>query len=550
VREYLLKTSQNPLLKSANFQNLRTDLLETALPYYEDFVQQSQSDSRLEAERGGVYQEIGALRRELGDLSLALEELAKAKEIFQRLTRTIPDEPEYAHELAGTLINRGVLLQELGQFDEAESAFLEALKILEPLGPKYRSTVAQVVSSLGELLRQLKDRRSDSEEMLRRAITIREQLLGEHPDDLELRRQLATTWLNIGSLYHADHRADDAKKTFEHVLELLSTDLAQNLPGDSDQSVRFRQLRASAFNNLGIIHVEAERFGDAEKAYGQALAIKESLVETFPSVAQYRHELAGAHNNLGTWMHSLNRPAEAQRSFEEAVRIYERLIADVDDVPLYKVGLAGTYINLGRHMGDEGELEGDKDELEESLTPLTKGIDILESIHRQEPRTAKVRDSLVRARWARAMTLCGLQRFSEGAEDWSRAIELDDGFYHNELRIRRMSCYLCLQDHARAYTDALAVADSDEPTKDDLYNAAAAFALCAGLVADEPSLREQYAAGAVKALRQARDKGYNDLERLKSHSDFDALRSREDFQDLLRQMESGTDKQDEGKPEP
>src|SRR5262249_38600798 len=52
VKEYLLKTSDSPLLKSADFQNLRKELLETALPFYQEFARQQQDDPDLEAERG------------------------------------------------------------------------------------------------------------------------------------------------------------------------------------------------------------------------------------------------------------------------------------------------------------------------------------------------------------------------------------------------------------------------------------------------------------------------------------------------------------------
>ena len=65
---------------------------------------------------------------------------------------------------------------------------------------------------------------------------------------------------------------------------------------------------------------------------------------------------------------------------------------------------------------------------------------------------------------------------------------------------------------------------------------------------EETSLREQYAVGALRALRHARDKGYIDLVRLKG-PEFEILRSREDFQELLQQMNAGPDKHDVGKPD-
>src|SRR5262249_9102081 len=153
------------------------ELLESALPFYRGFVQQAREDAGLEVERGRAHQDLAALRRELGDRPRGLDELAQAEGIFRLLTRNDPDEPEYAHELAGTLISRGVLLDELARFDEAEQAFRQALAILEPLAAKdsrreYQATVAQATSNLGDLLREL-GRSGDAEAALRRAITLR-----------------------------------------------------------------------------------------------------------------------------------------------------------------------------------------------------------------------------------------------------------------------------------------------------------------------------------------------------------------------------------------
>src|SRR5205823_1126296 len=67
VKDYLVKTSDSPLLKSADFQNLRKELLESALPFYRGFVQQAGEDAGLEVERGRAHQDLAALRRELGD---------------------------------------------------------------------------------------------------------------------------------------------------------------------------------------------------------------------------------------------------------------------------------------------------------------------------------------------------------------------------------------------------------------------------------------------------------------------------------------------------
>ena len=197
---------------------------------------------------------------------------------------------------------------------------------------------------------------------------------------------------------------------------------------------------------------------------------------------------------------------------------------------MYAVEIAGTYNNLGRLLGDQGQLD-------ESLPILTKSIGMLDAAYHLDQRLIKVRESLLVAHWARAMTLAGLGRFAEALVDWDCAIELDDGQHHNALRIKRASNLLNMKDHVRATDDAAAVAESPEASSDDLFLAACAYAVSAQLATDDPSLAESYAARAVMLLRQALVKGYENAARMKTDPELHALRSREDFQNLMGEVE-------------
>lgn len=534
VKEYLLKTSDNPLLKSGDFQDLRKDLLKTALPFYEEFAKQKQEDPELEAERGRAYQDLGAIRRELGDAGRGLSELSEAEDLFRSLSATVPDQPKYALELAGTMISRGVSLSELAKFEEAEKAYRDAHAILEPLaaanpGPDYRAALAQASSNLGDHLREL-GQSADAELMLRRAITIRERLLQDQPDAWQVRDVLAQTWVNLGGLFHADRRVDDARLAFEKAVELLNPDSISKLPPGSALFVNYKQVRGRALNNLGVIHLSAGRLDEAEKSAREALRIKESLVETFPSVPQYRYELASSFNNLGNLLASLKRQEDARTAFEKALRLYERLTAESGAIPIYTVAQAGTYTNLGRLVGDGGRLE-------ESLPFLVKGVEILEDALRRDSREVKVRESLLVAHWARAMTLAGLSRFAPAVEDWSRAIDLDDGRYRNSLLLKRASTLLNLKDHTRAIADADALSKSPDATAADLYNVACVYAIASRMATDDAIAAKAYADRAVVVLGSAVNKGFKDAAQVKSDSDLDALRDREDFKSLLSQWE-------------
>jgi tetratricopeptide (TPR) repeat protein len=538
VKEYLLKTSESPLLQGGDFQGLRKELLETAIPFYEEFVRQDQENPDLEFERGRAYDDLGFLRQGIGDQERAAADYAEAQAIFSRLAARYTDKPAYRLRLAEAHNGRGGVLDHVGQLDAAEREFRQALTLVDQLSGQDATSeclesLARIQGNLGQLLRD-SGRLEEAESMFRQALGVREKLVEKEPESLPLRGQLAHSWNNLGTLFRALRRPEEAERAFEKVLEVLDPDALKQLASSSSpEPAKYQHLRAHAWNNLGMMRNEAARFTDAEQAFRQALAIKEKLADTFPSVPQYRHELAGTLNNLGTVLTSLNRNDEGRSAYQKAIQLYERLVADSPGGTPYIVTLAGTYSNMGRLVGDQGQLE-------DSLPWLTKSVEILEGALSRDQRVAKVRESLCIASWTRAMTLAGLSRHAEALKDWDRAIELDDGRYRQELRLKRASNLLNLNDHVRATTDATAIAESSGATVEDLYNAACVYSLSAQLASDDGPRSDSYAGEAVLLLRQAIAKGYKDLAHINTDSDLEVLRSREDFQQVIKDLDPGS----------
>ena len=69
--------------------------------------------------------------------------------------------------------------------------------------------------------------------------------------------------------------------------------------------------------------------------------------------------------------------------------------------------------------------------------------------------------------------------------------------------------------------------------------------------AERTKLEENYAADALRLLRDAMAQGFRDIARVKQDADLNTLRTREDFQQLVRDLEAGvaTGETGEGKKE-
>jgi tetratricopeptide (TPR) repeat protein len=549
VKDYLLKTSENPLLQSGDFQALRQELLETAIPFYEEFVRQDRQDPDLELERGLAHDDLGFLRQELGDQEHAVEDFEAGQRIFGKLSASFPDHPLYRLRLVESHNNRASALDHLGRLDAAEAEYRQALTLVERLIAEHGvaserlESLARVQGNLGVLLQE-SGRLPDAEPLLRQTVATREMLLERQPDSLPLRGQLAHSWNNLGVLLRAQRQPADAERAFEKVLEILDSEALGRLgksASEPTQYLRLQQQRARAWNNLGVMRNQTDRFPDAEKAFREAIAIKQTLADRFPSVPQYRRDLAASLNNLGIALMVAKRSDEAHSAYQKAIQLYERLSVDSPGGVLHAVELAGTYSNVGRLIVDQGQPE-------QSLPWLAKSVDSLEDAFRRDERVAKVRESLCVAHWTRAITLAKLERFSEALTDWDRAVEIDDGRYRQQLRLQRASNLLRLKDYGRATADAAALSDAANATAEEIYNAACVYALAAQLArpADAPAA-DSHAREAVRLLRRAVAKGFKDRAHLEADPDLEALRSHEDFRKLVEELAGGSNRPQDGK---
>src|SRR5262249_10163181 len=98
VDDYSLKVSQDERL--LNFRLLRKELLQTAVPFYERFVEQGGDDPTMQAELAKACMQLGIITRELGDLNKAITCLEQARSIFAQVADDDPTNPIYRSDLA------------------------------------------------------------------------------------------------------------------------------------------------------------------------------------------------------------------------------------------------------------------------------------------------------------------------------------------------------------------------------------------------------------------------------------------------------------------
>jgi tetratricopeptide (TPR) repeat protein len=69
-------------------------------------------------------------------------------------------------------------------------------------------------------------------------------------------------------------------------------------------------------------------YAEAEKAYRQAIALREKLAEDFPKVPDHRRELSGTYNDLADLLDATGQDAEAEKVYRRILDLGEKLAND------------------------------------------------------------------------------------------------------------------------------------------------------------------------------------------------------------------------------
>lgn len=231
------------------------------------------------------------------DTTLLREILDKTAE---RVNTDLQGQPAVAAELQSTLGN--VYLQ-LSEFDKAEAAQLEALRLRRSL---FGETNEWVAASLNDLARVLincnqAERLPEAEGILHQTLVMRRQLLGEEHADTALSLYL------LAAAQQRQQKFDLAEAAHREALAIR-----RKLFGNEHLDV------AGSLNNLARLLTNSGRHGEAEKALREALAIQRKL-------------LGSEHPNISDTLHTLiavlkgqDRVAETEAVAREALAMRRR----------------------------------------------------------------------------------------------------------------------------------------------------------------------------------------------------------------------------------
>lgn len=260
------------------------------------------------------------------------------------LVKQFPDRTDYIVSVGLSANNLGTRFVALKRKTEAISAFIEASKAFasslsafpnDPLYRKYFST------SSNNLVKQLTSSNDPAAvvEPFRELIKLQEQIHKKAPADVEWRATLASTLEKFDLLLSKKlKRHAEAETICRRALELR-----QKLVGEFPERLEYVIAAGTSANNLGVRLFQLERNKESEEAYDTALAMYEELSAEERAKPHVRESIQRTHSNRANLHRATGRISEALKEHRHVLELRQRLVEDFPETTRYRGWVASGY---------------------------------------------------------------------------------------------------------------------------------------------------------------------------------------------------------------
>jgi serine/threonine protein kinase/tetratricopeptide (TPR) repeat protein len=524
--------------------------LKKVLAYHAEFAAAKADDPVGRQGRAQGYSRVGLLHQRLGEYQDAETAYREALAVSDRLAKDFPDQLDFRRDLAASYGNLGNLLSLTGRPKEAEAAYRDALGVhrqlvaAAPDRPDLRQVRAKCQLNLGILLSDM-GRPEEAAAAYRDALALLTQLAAELPHRADIRQELALGHLNLGIVFSDTNQPELAEAANRDALALFEK-LVAEFPHRSD----FRQDLATSHSNLGVLLRRTGRLEAAEAAYRHALDVRRKLAADFPHRPDVRNDLAASHNTMGNLLRATSRLEKAEVEFRDALALQKQLAAEFAQRPEFRRALAWSDSNLASLLRDTGRLKDAEAAFADALAIQQKLVADFQTVPDYHNDLASTLGNLAGLRTQRGDFAAAGALLDQALTHHQTALKANpqNPFYRDIYRnyLEKLAeNRVGSGDHARAAAaaDELAKIGCDPPG--DTYNAACIVGCCVTLAekdarlgeARRKELAQSYADRAMALLRQAVARGFKDTAHVKNDSQLEPLRAREDFKKLLADLE-------------
>jgi serine/threonine-protein kinase len=538
VNDFCIKVSEGPMRDAAGLQPVRRELLQSALAYYERFLNERGQDPALRREMADTHYRVATITSLLGPKAQAVAAYNEALKVYQDLLPAEPASVSLRTSLAETHARIGVLQYETGRPTAALSSYQEAVRRYEELlterpgNDALQNGTAAVCSHLSELHRWA-GRVPAALECMSRAQDLQQELVERHPRVTEYRANLARMLCRRASIEVARGQRDDALAIYGKASALQERLIEQN-----PVNLWFQQDLAATYRELGGRLCAHRDFDAGLKALERSLELLQRLVRVEPGIAMLHCELAASHRQLGHGYRDTGRIAEALAEYQKGQAVMDELVRTHPEVPDFRNDLAKCHF-------DRATMLDRREQWEEAIAALKVAVEMRSTLVDAYPNHVGYQSDLGLTLGNLAESLAGLKRFEEALVVARQALPHHLAAFHGSPEVARYRGFLGgahgLVGRYAAQTqwhdEALAAIVEREKLWPDngkqLVVVAEDYAHLARLAPPHDSKASDR---AIAVLRQAVSAGFHDETRLREDQAFAVLRGRTDFQQILVEL--------------
>jgi serine/threonine protein kinase/tetratricopeptide (TPR) repeat protein len=362
VDQYLTQVSESQLLTAAGMQPLRRELLQSALQFYEGFLQQRGTDSTIKADLAAAQLRLRKVYEELGRTADAKSAINRARQLYQELLQQDPSNPDFRYGMARVHYYAGERPK--------------AMEILEPLIQEYseRSEYQLQLAETYNVLAIWGPKETDPAERLRlhqKALALKESLVVKHPENLEYRLGLVISLSNLAGILagkNLSEASDMYRRTAEH---------AEFVQSRNPHLIQNGEILANCYVSMGNHALQQGQADAAIELYRKAADLLRKLAIANPTVPRVQGQLAHLASDLARWFRDRGQPDDAKYYASMVPQALDRLpretAVDRYNLACYHAVYSAAIIE-GKSSPAAEELRESQEEAELAIQELQQAV--------------------------------------------------------------------------------------------------------------------------------------------------------------------------------
>jgi tetratricopeptide (TPR) repeat protein len=325
VEKMLKQFKELRLGEVAHLKELERRQLEDALAFYQGALQdQDDPDPAVRADAALAAKRAGDLQGIVGQPAKAVESFGRAIGLLDAL----PDEwralPENRYLLVVCYNHRGLMMNQMGRWDDAARdhgaalLMLQAMIRAQPNSLQWREGLADTEHYLGALY-QVSQKLAEAEPHHRRSATLFAELVRDRPDVEGYLAKLADTEVNLALLYQNTERPADAKRCYEQA-EGRVRSLIERYPTEGGYALSL----AALYTNWAYVLGAARENKPALAKLTRAVELAEEVLKKEPTHKIARSRALNAHGARAELYGGLGRWTNAAKEWDRVIELVEQ----------------------------------------------------------------------------------------------------------------------------------------------------------------------------------------------------------------------------------